>query len=113
MKHRATQHDVRKGVWERHRFDGFDAEVGGREARRQGCREAPRAFDRLWICVRAEDVISFPEKVHEVAAGPAPRVQHSHAGRDAAFQQLVEQINIDRSKLLEKVSHAFRIVRCL
>src|ERR1017187_5663823 len=106
VEHRATQHHVRKRARKGHLFDGFHAEVAGWKQRCQGCRQAACVLHGPGIGVGAEDVVPLPEKVDQVAAGPAPRVQNPHPARDPAAQKLVEQVDVDLCKLLKQVSHA-------
>ena len=79
--------------------------IARRQAGRQGCREAASALHRLRIRVYSVDVVPFAEKIHQVAAGPAPGIQNSHPAADPAAQKLVEQVDVDRSEVFLKVVH--------
>ena len=53
----------------------------------------------------AEDLVAFPKKIHQVAPGAAARIHNPHAGSDAAAEQLIEQVDVDRAELLGKTAH--------
>src|SRR5581483_2933335 len=101
MQNGATDHHVGERIRKRHCLDRFDAEV----LRGTGCREAPHGRYRLRLRIRREDLVSFPEKVHEIAPEPAPRFEHAAPGGNAATQQLIEKVDIDLAELVLKGGH--------
>ena len=68
-------------------------------------RARARALDRLHVWVNGVNFVPFPQEVNEVSTGTASGVQDSHSGRDAAFQKLVEKIDVDLAKLLLERGH--------
>src|SRR5579862_9644723 len=96
----AAEDQAGEGVRKRHFFDCFDTKVAGGERRRKCRGEAAYAPDRLRIGVHAEDFITFPEQVDEVASRAAARVENSHARRYASPKELVKEVDIDLAELL-------------
>jgi len=86
---------VRKG----HSFQGFHAEIVHGEGRRQGRGENARGRDGLRLCVHAKDFISRGEKVMKISTETAARIEDFHARRNAAAQELIEQVDIDLAEL--------------
>src|SRR5271165_289957 len=109
MQNRATQHQVGKGIRKGHVLDGFDSEVARWHSRTGQFAETPERRDGPRIGVSAEDIVSLlaghAEKIGQVAAVTAARVENSHAGLDAAPQELVEKVDIDLAKLLDESVH--------
>jgi hypothetical protein len=79
------------------------AEWSGNDGRsktgRQLRRKAPHVGHGVSIRIDARDVDARAQEIHEVAAPAAARVEHAVARGDAAAQELVKQINIDRAEL--------------
>ena len=65
----------------------------------QRSSQASNAFDGARIAVGAENFVACAQQIDEVAAGAAAGIQDSHARGDAAAQQLIEQIDVDRAEL--------------
>jgi hypothetical protein len=57
-------------------------------------------LDRTGVGVEGVHLISCIEKVDEIPARTAPRVQYPHPWNDAASMDLIEQIDVDLAKLL-------------
>ena len=102
MEHGATEHEVGERVWKGHCFDGFHPKVVRRESRREGCGEAARLLNRLRICIHAEYVVPLHEKVDQVPARSAARIEHAHPRPDPASKQLIEKVDVDLAALLLK-----------
>ena len=91
---------VRAGIVERHMLDGFNSEIRLRKRGREPSREGADAIHSLRVRVDGINFVPLPQQVDEVSTGAAPCVQYSHSGRDAAFQKLVEKIDVDLAELL-------------
>src|SRR5262245_29417819 len=59
------------------------------------------------VGVGTVDFIPFAKEVDEVTPAPAAGVEDAHAGRDAAAQELIEEINVDGAELLGEGGHSF------
>ena len=44
--------------------------------------------------------------MHEIASRSAAHVEHPHARRDAAAQQLVEQVDVDVAELFAQIANS-------
>lgn len=87
-------------------FESFGAKVFGGESWRQRCGEAAYLFDGVWIGVRGKDFVPLLQKINQVAAGTAARIEDAHAARDAAPQELVKEVDVDLAELpLEVFEH--------
>ena len=96
---------IRAGILERHLFDGFNSKIRVRERGRELAGERPDALDGVLVRVRGINLVPFPQEVDQVSTGSASRVQYSHSGCDAAFQQLVEKIDVDLAELFLERRH--------
>src|SRR5213078_4576708 len=67
--------------------------------------EAADRVDGARVGVGAADGVAFAEEVDEVAAAAAAGVEDAHAGRDAAAQELIEQVDVDAAELLGQGGH--------
>jgi hypothetical protein len=47
----------------------------------------------------------LPQKIDQVATGTASGIQYSHSGSDAAFQELIEKVDVDRAELFLERGH--------
>ena len=86
MEHGATDHEVGEGVWKIHFFNRLDPKVLHRKSWRKGCSEAARVLNRRRICIHPEHVVLFPEKIDQVAAETAARIEDPHPRPDAASE---------------------------
>src|SRR5450631_2879825 len=100
MEDSVADHHIRAGIVERHMFDGFDSKIRCRKSGREYPGEGADAFHGLRVRIGAVNFVPFPQEVHEVSTRTASGVQYSHSGCDAAFQKLVEKIDVDLAKLL-------------
>src|ERR1700676_2385127 len=106
VKHRAGHHHVCKGVWKRRRFYGFHPEIVGRKAG----RKPARVLHRLRIGVHSKDLVTLFEKIDQITAGTTSRIEDSHAGQDAAPQELVKEVDVDLAELLAKKRHGYSLM---
>ncbi len=88
-----------------HGLDRLRAKVrlGGRWREARG--KAAHGVDRARIGVHGGHVVAFAQEIDEVAAGAAAGVEHAHARRDAAAQQLIEEIDVDVAELIVEGAH--------
>jgi hypothetical protein len=68
--------DIGENVGERVCFDGFNPEVLRRKMR----RKPANGVDGLRIGIYGEDVVAFTEKVDDVPAAAAARIENFHPG---------------------------------
>src|SRR5690606_38372066 len=94
-----TDHDVRAGIVERHSLHGLHSKVLLREGGREGSGKGADTFDGFCVHIRAANIVAFPQEVDDVSTFAASGVEDAHSGRDAAFQKLVEEIDIDLAEL--------------
>ena len=80
-----------------------DAEVVGREMRREGCRHPAHGRDRGSVCIYTGYVVARAKEVDEIPALAAPGIEDPHAGRYPAAQQLIEQVDVDVAELRSQV----------
>src|SRR5689334_2448771 len=103
MKHRTADHNVGGSVRERHPLDRFHAEVAAGESRSEGSSQTPDRPDRAHVRIGAENFILLfkrvAQKVDEIAARTAARVEDTHSRAEAAAQELVEKVDVDRTEL--------------
>src|SRR6185436_2824297 len=90
------------GIVERHMFDRFDSKILSRKRGRERAREVADVLDGVRVRIRSINFVPFAQEIDKVAAGTASGIQDSHSGRDAAFQKLVEKIDVDLAELLLK-----------
>jgi hypothetical protein len=64
------------------------------------------------ICVYREDLATLTQKMHEVSAVSAARVEDTHPPADISSQDLVEYIYINLSELLLHVHGDFSRFHC-
>ncbi len=80
-------------------FDSFDSKIRIRKRGREHPGEGANAIHGLRVRVRGVNFVPFPQQVDEVSTRAASGVQYSHSSGDAAFQKLVEKINVDLAEL--------------
>ena len=105
VQHGAADHDVGEGLRERVRLDGCDAEIAGRELGRQTRGQRLHGLDRGRVRIDAEHLEAAAQQMHEIASRSAAHVEHPHARRDAAAQQLVEQVDVDVAELFAQIAN--------
>ncbi len=57
-------------------------------------------LDALGILIQGEYLASLAQQMDQVSSVPASGIEHAHAGCDVSTQNLIEDVNIDLSKLL-------------
>jgi hypothetical protein len=61
------------------------------------------ACDGLRRKVYTANIESLPEEVDEVTPRTAPGVENPHRRDEATFEELVEEVNVDASKLSSQI----------
>ena len=102
VEHRAADDRVGERVRERHGFDRFNPKIPGVERWGEPPGEATDRIDGPGIDIGAEYFESGAEEVHEVSALPTPRIEDPGAGRETASKELIEEIDVNLTKLLFK-----------
>ena len=110
MQNGAADHGIGKGVGKASRLDRLDAEIRGGQTGRQPLGQDSHAADRFRIRIEGADLEAFPEKVDEIAAPAAARIENAHPRVDAASEQLIEQIDVDRSEEGGEIGHGAEAV---
>jgi hypothetical protein len=96
-------------VGKRRRFNHLDAKIAGRQSGMQfGCKSTNSCYS-IWIGIDTKYLVVLPQKVDEIATIAASGVENTHARRDAAFQQLVEEVDVNLPELLLQRGHGISI----
>src|SRR5882757_6704290 len=67
-------------------------------------------LDTIAISIDGEDLATLSQQMHKVATIPASRIQHTHSRRDVPPEDLIEDIDVNLSKLFLNVQcHAVTI----
>ena len=69
-------------------------------SRRERRGQRAHLRDRAGIGIVAAHVVALAQQIDEIAAAAAAGVEHAHAGRDAAAQQLIEHVDVDVAELV-------------
>lgn len=96
---------VGKSVWEGGLFKFFGAKAFGGERRREECGQMTHLFDGVWIGVRGEDLVAFLKEIDQISAGSAACIEDAHSRRDAAAEELIEEVDVNLAELMLKVEH--------
>jgi hypothetical protein len=102
VKHGTAEHNVGKSVRERHALNRPYLKVFIEKPRFQGCGKAADMFDTFAIGIQREDLAAFSQQIHQIAPVPASSVQHAHSGGDVSPKNLIEDVDVDLSKLFLK-----------
>src|ERR1035438_10148014 len=97
-----AQHHVGEVIGKRYRFDPGETKVIRGKRWREVGGQLAHVLDGLRVGVHAKYFVSLPEKIDQVAAASESRIEDAHSRRDAAAQDLVEEINVDLPELLWK-----------
>jgi hypothetical protein len=101
VQHRAADYYIGDTVFERHLFERLGAEI----LRWQPRGEAADLGDGARVGIGAENFVTLPKEIYQIAAGAAARVKDLHSRAYAAFEKLVEEVDIDRAELFLKIRH--------
>src|SRR5262252_4055220 len=95
MKDGVAYDEICKGIWKRVRFDSLHAKVFRRLVR----REPPNGFNRVQVRVDSEYVVALTQKIHDIPAAAATRIEDLHSSCDVSSQKLIKQVDIDTAEL--------------
>ena len=95
MQNGAADDEIGKGIRKGHPFDGFVTEVACRNVP----RKAPNRRYGAGIGIDAKDLVAILKKVSQISAGAAAGVEDSRAGRNAAAEELIEEVDVDLAEL--------------
>ena len=99
VQYGAADDDVREPVWKGQGLERFDAEVVGRESRREVAGNPPNLGYGLGIGIGPKNVESLLQKEGQIAPVSTPGVQNRVTVRDSATQQLVKDVDVDLPEL--------------
>jgi ketosteroid isomerase-like protein len=105
MQHGAAENAVGKVVWKGHSLYRLQTEVTVRERRMKLCGERPDVLDGLRVGVRAKNLETLLQQIHEVPARATPCIENPHAGRNASAKDLIKDINVDETELFLQTGH--------
>ena len=108
VEDRARDDDIHRAVLQRNCLHGLDAETIGLEPRRDAHRELPHAGNHLRTLIHAPHLEPGAHEKHEVTSRATTCVENLHALRDAAAQELIEQVDVDVAELLAQVCRRLR-----
>jgi hypothetical protein len=100
MEDGARDHGVEVAIGKAQALQGLHAEVRGRQPGSQLGGELTDLLDRARRGVHRAHVEAVAEEIRQVAPGAAARIQHAHARREPALEELVEEIDVDRAEEL-------------
>jgi hypothetical protein len=100
VKNGAAHHDVGKVIGKIHLLDRANAKVRCRQVWGKLRSQGSHVLNTLRICIDCEDLASFAEEMHKVSSVPATSVEDTHPGCDISSQDLIEDVDINLSKLL-------------
>ena len=99
MQHGAADDDGGRPIRHRRPFNRLGAKVFWREGGRQPRGELAHGADGVGVLIDGVDVAASAQQIDEIAAPAAAGVEDTIAWRDAAAQQLIEQIDVDPAEL--------------
>ena len=102
VEHGAADDQVGERVWERQCFDRLAMEIACGQIGSEDRGEVACACYRFRVFIGGEHFEALLQKVNEIAPATAAGVEDTHAGRDAATEYLVEEIDVDLSELLHE-----------
>ena len=53
----------------------------------------------VWIDIACKYAAAFSQEIHKIASEAAAGVEDAHAGRDAAAEELIEEVDVDLAEL--------------
>jgi hypothetical protein len=103
VKYRATDHNVGKGIWEGNSLNGSNLKVVCRESGSERSGELSYMLNAIAIQIECKDLATFTQEVYQVAPVPTASIKNAHSRRDVPAQNLIENIDVNVSKLLLNV----------
>lgn len=105
MQDGTRDHDVECSVGEGQGLNGLDPEVAGRQACLKLGGQLAHTGHRARIGVYSTNVTPHLQQVEEIAPRTATGIQHAIRGQNAAFEELVEEVDVDLAEGSRKVDH--------
>ena len=100
VKHRAADHNVGKAIWKGHPLNRANLEMFCWNSGPKGSGQLPYVLHSFSIEVDRKYLAAFTQKMYEVPAIATSSIKNAHLWRDVASQNLVENIDVNASKLL-------------
>jgi hypothetical protein len=112
MENCVADYHIRAPVVERHLLHRFYPKIGSRKIRCEFHGQRTDIIDSLRVPIRAEYFVAFTQQVNEVPTVTAAGIQYPHSMRDAAFQKLIEKIDVDLPELFpeREWGHSYQCV---
>ena len=100
VKHRAADHNIGKAIWERHPLNSANLETVCWKSGPKGSGQLPHMLHSFSIWVERKHLAAFTQKMYEVPSIATSGIKNAHSRCDVPSQNLVENINVNVSKLL-------------
>ncbi len=82
--------EVEGVVFKRHRLDRFAAEIFFGQV----CGELANLAYGFGVFIYSTNLVAFMQKIREVAPTTAAGIQDAHGGRNAALEDLIDEIDV-------------------
>jgi hypothetical protein len=81
-------------------LNGANLEVVCSESSSKGGGQLPNMLDGVTILVEGENLATFAQEMDQVTPIPASSVKHTHPRGDVPTKDLIEDVDVNVSKLL-------------
>lgn len=110
VKYRITDHNIDKGIRKGYLLDGSNLKIFRRKSSFQRSGEPSYVLYTIAVLVECKDLAAFAQQVDQIAPISASSIKNTHSRCDIPSQNLIEDVNINMSKLLLNIQcHAFII----
>jgi hypothetical protein len=110
VKHGTRDYGICKAIWKRHPVNSANLEVFCRQSGANRSGQAPHMLHSFGVHVEREHLAAFTKKIDEISSIATSGIENAHARCEVPAQNLVEDIDVNLSKLLLKAeSHLFII----
>lgn len=110
VKYRATDDNIDKGVREGYLFNGSNLKIFCRESSSQRSGKPSYVLYAIAVLIECKYLAAFAQQMDQIAPISASSIKNTHSRCDVPSQNLIEDINVDMSKLLLNIQcHAFII----
>lgn len=100
VKYRVTDHNIGKGIWEGHVFNGSNLKVFYGESGSQRNGKPPYVLYTIAVQINCKYLAAFAQEMDQIAPISASSVKNTHSRRNISSQNLIENINVNMPKLL-------------
>jgi hypothetical protein len=100
VKYRVTNHNIGKGVGEGHPLNAPNLKVVWRESGSERSGKLSYMLNAIAVEIECKDLATFAQQVYQVAPIPTSRIKNTHPRCDVPSQNLIENIDVNLSKLL-------------